>query len=156
MQQQTPIAPDSWSERWKPAASMHSQVLLAGLLWSAVGSALGVMGVAWTVAAVHGASRAGLHLLAIAAGWLKGRLVLSRSARRTLARIEERGNGRCLGGFLSWWSWLLVASMILVGRLLRSSGLPGSVLGPIYLAIGVALVTGSLTFWQARRRLTAT
>ncbi len=146
-------ANSDWRERFKPAASMRTQVLLAAVLWTLAGSGLSIAGSAWTLAAVHGATVALVFLFALAVGWAKGNFVLSRTARRTLSRIEERGDGRCLGGFLSWGSWALVVVMILLGRTLRHSGLPAVVLGPLYVAIGIALLTGSTTFWQAGSRL---
>ncbi len=142
-----------WTERFKPAASMRTQVLLAACLWTLAGSGLSLAGSAWTLAAVHGVTLAIAFTVALTVGWAKGRLVLSRTARRTLSRIEARGDGRCLGGFLSWGSWLLVLVMIFLGRTLRHSGLPGALLGPLYVAIGIALLTGSTTFWQAGSRL---
>lgn len=140
----------SWRERYKPAASRRVQRLLAANLWSLVGTGLGIAGTVWTVGAAHGVLLATLVAVAAAAGWAKGRFVLAKTARRTLVRIERRGDGRCLGGFLSWKSWGLVLTMIVGGRLLRASPLPRTILGPVYLAIGVALLTASLVFWRGR------
>jgi len=142
-------AAQSWSQRYKPAASRRTQILSAAILWTLVGIGLGIAGSIWTFGAARGVVRIALLALALSVGWAKGRFVLARTARRTLARIEERGDGRCLGGFLSWKGWLLVATMVIGGRLLRGSPLPRTILGPLYLAVGVALLTGSFTFWRA-------
>ena len=65
------------------------------------------------------------------------------ASKGTLDRIKERGDGRCIGGFLSIKSWLLVLLMMAGGRLLRGSGVPMSWIGFLYVAVGVALVVGS-------------
>jgi hypothetical protein len=118
-------------------------------MWTVVGSVLIIVGTRW---ATRGGVRPALPFLALAAviGWLKGRYVLSRSAVRIARRIEVRGDDRCLGGFLSWKSWILVASMMILGRLLRMSPLPVLYRGLIYSAIGVALLSGGITLWRWR------
>ena len=100
------------------------------------------------------AARARTHLLAaagIGAGSLKGRFVLRRLAERNAARVIRRGDGHCLGGFLSVKTWLLVAVMMASGILLRRSGVPHPILGVLYAAIGTALMAGSVPLWKARR-----
>jgi len=85
-------------------------------------------------------------------GVLKGRLVLERAARKAAARIAVRGDGRCLGGFLSWQTWLFVLAMMGMGVALRHSDVPRALLGVVYTAVGGALLWGSRTFWVAWRR----
>jgi hypothetical protein len=109
------------------------------------------MGSHWILSS-HSALAIPFLAASILAGWAKARFVLERTAMRTLDRIESRGDGRCLGGFLSWKSWLLVASMILLGRLLRSSPLPVLYRGMIYAAIGGALLIASRLLWAGWRR----
>jgi len=71
--------------------------------------------------------------------------------RLNLARILARGEGRCLFGFMSWQSWAFVVFMMAFGRVLRHSALTAPAVGPLYLAVGVALVVGSAEIWRARR-----
>ncbi len=132
----------------KPAAPARVHLLLAALLWTTVGVVLAAVGARWTL----GAEPRFMVLLmaaAVVVGVLKAIFVLGRVAARIAERIRQRGDGRCLGGFLSPRSWLLVAVMSVGGRLLRSSGLPHAVVGLLYLAIGVALAAGSLRLWRA-------
>ncbi len=86
-----------------------------------------------------------------ALGLAKGRWLITPVARRNIRRLVESGDDRCLGGFLSWKSWLFVVVMMALGAGLRRSALPRPVLGVLYGAIGVALLTGSFPFWRARR-----
>ena len=76
---------------------------------------------------------------------LDGRLLELK--RRWLVRIASRGDGRCIGGFLSARSWLLVALMSGAGRLLRGGLLPLPVAGTLYVAIGTGLLFSSRIAW---------
>jgi hypothetical protein len=141
----------SWLESHKPAAPVPVHLLLAGLMWTAVGTALVVVGGRWLWRS-EAAAASWLAALALVLGVLKARFVLDRTARRTVERIRERGDGRCLGGFLSIRSWALVGVMAGGGRLLRGSHLARHLLGFLYLAVGTALVLSSRLAWQAWRQ----
>jgi len=137
-----------WLTRFKPAASRRTHLLLAAVMWTAVGAMLGAFGLRWLL---H-ADPALLALLIVAAlvlGALKAIFILSRAARGVIRRIQVRGDGRCIGGFFSWRTWIAVAVMMAAGRLLRLSGLPLSILGVVYLAIGAALLIAACLLWRA-------
>ncbi|RME23460.1 MAG: hypothetical protein D6806_11245, partial [Deltaproteobacteria bacterium] len=131
---------------WKPAARARTQLLLAGLMWSCVGGALLVFGLLWT-------ARSPLHpKIALTAGALvlglaKSRFVLDRTARRMTARIVERGDGRCVGGFLSPFSWLMVVVMAAGGRLLRHILKGSGWAGLLYALVGCGLLFSSRILW---------
>jgi hypothetical protein len=140
-------APPSPLERWKPRAAGRTQLLLAAALWSCVGTALLLAGARWDLRAAGVREGSFLIALGAAAGLLKGRFVLDRAAGRIVDRIAARGDGRCVGGFLSARSWLLVALMSGAGRLLRGGLLPLPVVGTLYVAIGAGLVFSSRIAW---------
>ena len=132
--------------RWKPAAGVRTQLTAASLLWTCVGLGLGSAGVFWC----HGADDwPPLVGLGLAIGLIKAFWIIRPVARRNAARIIERGDGKCLGSFLSWKSWLFVAAMMAVGFVLRHSPLPRPALGVLYVAIGVALLVGALPLWRS-------
>lgn len=137
-----------FAARFKPAASVTVHLSAAAIMWSMVGLMLAVRGLLhldfteWT----GFAWAAG----AVLTGGIKGQFVLKRTALRAIKRIIERGDGKCLGGFMSLKSWLLIASMIIMGRLLRTSPLPGNLVWSVYVAVGTALTVSSRFFWQAR------
>jgi hypothetical protein len=140
----------SWVERYKPATAVRAHLLLAGLMWTVVGAALVGFGGRWlwqlpTPAAPW------LAALALAIGVFKARFVLDRAARTIVDRIRERGDGRCLGGFLSVRSWALVAAMAAGGRFLRGSHVAQGLLGVLYIAVGTALLLSSRVAWRAWR-----
>jgi hypothetical protein len=134
-------------ERWKPRAAGRTQLLLAAALWSCVGTALLLAGARWSLRAAGAPGGFLLVALGAAAGLLKGRFVLDRAALRIADRIASRGDGRCVGGFLSARSWLLVALMSGAGRLLRGGLLPLPVAGTLYVAIGTGLLFSSRIAW---------
>jgi hypothetical protein len=135
-------------EEYKPAASARTHLLLAALLWTVVGGMLLLFGMRWSIRAAIPYVWL-LLALAIAAGVFKALFVLECTARRTIDRIRERGDGRCIGGFLSIRTWLFVGLMMLVGYLLRHSALPRAIVGLIYTAVGTALLVAARRLWGA-------
>lgn len=139
-----------WAERWKPAARVRTQLFAAAALWTVVGCGLAAAGLFWCFETTIPGSII-WAVGGIAAGLLKGFLIIRKFAERNTARLIARGDGRCLGGFLSAKTWLLVALMMTSGILLRRSAVPRPVLGVIYTAVGTALLAGCLPLWQAWR-----
>ena len=139
----------SWAESHKPAAMVSTQLMLAWLMWAAVGSALAVVGARWVWSAMPTAA-SWIAAAAVVFGSIKSLLVLDRVAGRVVHRISTRGDGRCLGGFLSIRTWALVALMIALGRLLRGS-LATWIVGALYIAVGTALCLSSRVSWRAWR-----
>jgi hypothetical protein len=139
-----------WAESHKPGAAARTHLVLAALMWTIVGGGLVFFGARWSW---HSdASHAPwLMAAALAAGAAKSRLILDRAGRRIVERILARGDGRCLGGFVSPPTWLLIVGMMALGRLLRSRVAPLPV-GVLYLAVGSSLLISSRLIWQARRR----
>ena len=135
-----------WKAKYKPAAPAKTHLLLAALAWTTVGTVLFFLGIYW----VHSAGSDTSYLvMAAALGYAKSRYVLDKTARRAVERIVERGDGKCLGSFFSYKSWLMVIAMAGAGRILRSGVISRLLLGFIYVAVGTALVLSSRIFWQA-------
>ncbi|MHC5001989.1 MAG: hypothetical protein ACYTJ0_02600 [Planctomycetota bacterium] len=135
--------------RLKPGGPRHMHLLLAAVTWTAVGTGLLIAGVRWSrFAAPTEVLVAGA---AIVVGAAKAWFVLRGAAGRVAARIESRGDHRCVGGFLSWRTWLFVLAMSVAGRMLRRLGLPSAIVGFIYLAVGSALLMASWWLWSAWR-----
>jgi hypothetical protein len=140
----------SWLETYKPVASSRMQLWLAAAMWSCVGAGLFSVGSYWLLK--NGEAK-GFVILVLAAGLGlgKGLLVLDRTALRNINRIKSRGEDRCFGGFLSPRVWILVIGMMLLGRILRTIGLPKPILGLIYGAVGIGLLFSSRLIWRARK-----
>lgn len=142
---------NAWHESLKPRASTRFQLFLAGVMWSTVGSGLLLSGALWIRDEAHPATGLALLLAGILLGALKARYILDKTARKIVTRIAERGEGRCVGGFLSLRSWGLVLGMVLAGRLLRRGLLSPAAAGTLYVAIGAGLLLSSRLAWQAWR-----
>ena len=134
---------NTWYERVKPRANSRTQLLLAGGLWVTVGGGLLYFGASWILEGRH----LGLSLLLLGTGALlgiaKAAFILDRAAVKIVERIGQRGDGHCAGGFLSLRTWILVAAMILLGRLLRGGLIPAAAAGTLYVAIGTGLLVSS-------------
>ena len=137
-----------WLDRIKPAAQQRTHLLLAAIMWTAVGAMLALFGLRWLLHA-DPPLLVWLIIAAIVLGALKAVFVLRHAAARVINRIQMRGDHRCIGGFFSWRTWIAVAAMMAAGRLLRLSGLPLSIPGVIYLAIGAALLIAACLLWRA-------
>jgi len=139
----------NWVETHKPAARIQTHLMMAWLMWFIVGSTLAIFGARWLWAAAP-VRAPWIAAAAIALGAVKSRLVLEKAARRVIERIRTRGDGRCLGGFLSLRTWGLVILMVGAGRLVRGS-LARGIVGPLYIAVGSALCLASRISWRAWR-----
>lgn len=125
---------------------MH--LVLAALTWTVVGFALAFVGTRWIVQSE--VERQWPYFAgAIVLGLTKGLFILRKTANRNIQRIIDRGDNRCLGGYLSWKTWLFVLGMMALGRLLRGSPMPRELLGAIYAGIGLALASSALPIWKA-------
>jgi hypothetical protein len=138
----------SWFETYKPVASSRMQLWLGGAMWSCVGAGLFAVGTYWLLN--NGETR-GFILLVIAAGLGLGKalLVLDRTTASNIDRVKSRGEDRCFGGFLSPRVWIIVIGMMLLGRILRTSGLSKPILGLIYGAVGIGLLFSRRLIWRA-------
>ena len=143
------------AERIKPAAPAHAHLLMAALMWTTVGSFLLIRAYGYARELTPAVACA-VALAALAVGVFKGFKFLRPSAKKSAVRIIYRGDGKCLGGFISIKSWLFVGAMILLGRALRMAGLPAWFTSAILGAVGVALLMGSAVFWAGwYRRFTS-
>jgi hypothetical protein len=138
-----------WVETHKPSASASAHLMLAWFMWAVVGASLAAVGTTWMWQTAPKIAP-WLAVGALMVGVLKSRAVLDRAAGRIADRIRVRGDGRCLGGFLSLQSWTLVVVMVVAGRLLRTTVARG-IVSPLYLAVGTALLVSSRLLWHAWR-----
>jgi hypothetical protein len=85
-------------------------------------------------------------------GTAKTFFILDRVALKNVHRIKEFEAKVCIGSVYSWKTWILVAAMIVLGRFLRTTVLPGEIVGLIYTAVGWALMLASRLMWREWKR----
>jgi hypothetical protein len=136
------------SSRLTPAVSHRLHLLLAAATWTTVGLALLIVGACWSMQFESGL-RLILIAVAVAAGLAKAVFALRHAAPRVIRRIRTRGDHRCIGGFFSWRTWILVVIMMAAGAALRHSPLSHGPIGLVYVAIGTALLAASWLPWRA-------
>jgi len=134
--------------RLKPGASVNVHLFTAGLIWSIVGIFLMSNG----YLLIFLAARRWFIIPALVLGTVKSLYLLDRVARKNIVRILNFEDGTCIGSVYSYKSWLLVVAMIVLGRFLRASVVPGEYVGALYLAVGWGLFFSSRLMWQARFR----
>jgi len=133
------------ADELKPGVERWALLLLAGLVWIAVGTMMLLLARGWL--AVLPAPRAALVAGAgFAAALVIHHLGFLRVVDKNLSRILPMQGKRCLFSFMSWKSYLMVAVMVAMGVALRHSPLPRPALAVLYLGIGAALILSSVRY----------
>lgn len=90
----------------------------------------------------------GLLLFALVIGYLKGRFVLGKSAKKGVERILAFPNPVSITQIYSPKYFILLAGMVLLGISIKYMGIPNDIRGAIDVAIGIALLTGALIYFR--------
>jgi len=138
-------------EKFKPGVEKHMLLLIAGLIWIAVGSMLLGFSYFWL-------RDAGNNIVLLAAG---SGIVISlfvhhfgflRIVDNNLGRILPMQGKRCIFSFMPWKSYILVLVMVAIGILLRLSPIPRTYLSVLYIGIGAALILSSIRYLRFLKR----
>ena len=131
----------------------HRLRAFAGLVWILVGAMLVGRSVPMMLAAIDQSGLVAVittMVLGSALGAVKGRYVLSRTARRSRRRIEALETARIWQLFTAK-TWLLVAGMIGLGVLLRAGAAndlyPWAPVAALYAGIGAAMAISSAAYF---------
>jgi len=131
----------------KPAVPKRWLLVLAGLVWTAVGLGLGRMALVW-LAEVKTTLALLLGLAGLALGLVLYRFKFSRLVRMNIERICRSSERPCIFSFQAWYTYPLIGLMIAFGIFLRHSAMPHTVLAVLYTAIGTGLFAGSLQYYH--------
>jgi uncharacterized membrane protein len=82
-------------------------------------------------------------------GFIKGRFVLSKTARRVVDRICALSDPIRFFDVYSGWYLALIACMMLLGMGLRWMHVPSDLRGSIDIAVGSALMNGAMFYFRA-------
>ena len=148
-------------------------IAISGLVWLAVGVYLMQLGIgflvegkmiaasggtgtpilSWLHPYVGGVEMAAIILVAIALyiGYLKGRYVLGKAAQRGVARILSLPKPIALSKIYAPRYYLLLGLMILIGISMKWLGVSKDLRGFVDIAIGAALINGSMIYFRMAR-----
>lgn len=132
-------------EKYKIGVDKRILLLLAGLMWIAVGLMLMKMAYVW-LSAVGDHRAFPFAAVGVLLALIVHHFGFLRVVDKNLGRILPMEGKRCIFAFISWKSYLLIAVMVLLGVLLRHSHLPRQHLAIIYIGIGLALVLSSIRY----------
>ena len=132
-----------------PAVKRKALVLLAGMVWTAVGVILLAVALEW-LRPYHS-----LLLIPLGIGVVAGAIIyrfgFSMLALNNLARINSLSMGKdkvSLFAFQNRKSYLIIAVMMLLGYEMRHSAIPKIYLAPLYMAIGLGLIFSSRHYYS--------
>ncbi len=138
-------------KKLNPAVKKPTLVILAGILWFAVGVMLVTMAAIWLKN-----SQSEWAVLFALSGFLSALVIhhfgFLRIVDKNLGRIKKIDGKYCAFGFMPWKSYILIAIMMTMGILLRHSGIPKDYLSIIYLGIGTALALSSARYFHNARK----
>ena len=132
--------------RFNPAVSKVWLILLAGIMWSAVGLMLSLLAYQWLVD-LHSIWSFVIGFGSLAFGLIVYRFGFSHIAQKNINRLQAVFGKICLFAFMPWKSYLLVIGMMTLGIALRTSAIPRAYLAVVYITIGAALFTSSLLYY---------
>ena len=132
-------------------------IKLAGGLWAVIGVFLIYRGILLYQLAVEEQRAAGLSialsvLAGLAVGAIKGKFVLSKTARKNKSRIENLAVSPKIHHIFAKPFYGFIVAMMLLGVALRTFNeyLGGYlVVGAVYCGIGTALIVSSLVYWKS-------
>jgi hypothetical protein len=136
-----------------PSAPRLVLVLLAGILWSAVGTVLMAVAVNW-LSPISGDTLPWL-VLGLLTGIIIHRYGFSKLADVNLVRIFTQAPGKdrvCVFAFQNTRSYVIIIVMMVLGYTLRHLPIPRVYLAPIYLGIGLGLFLSSLKYYARLAR----
>lgn len=147
-------------------------IIISGAIWMAVGVFLMTLGLGLLVEGIKsaklsdiesrlpilnnlgpylgGIEQAALILIALClfVGYMKGKHVLGKSARRGIERIRSFPNPTSLSNIYSAKYYILLGAMVGLGMSIKFLGLPNDVRGAVDVAIGAALINGAMIYFR--------
>ena len=145
-------------------------IVISGLVWLAVGIYLMQLGIGfllegyttalakgsgtplinWLAPYMGGVELTALFLIVVALyiGYIKGRYVLGKAAQRGVARIQALPKPIALSKIYAPRYYLLLGLMILIGMSMKWLGVPKDWRGFVDVAIGAALINGSIIYFR--------
>ena len=138
-------------EEFKPAVDRTILVLIAGMVWVAVGIVLSWLAIIWWTH-YKGSFLFIFIFLGLLLGVVKGYFVFSRIVRKNISRIAGMRRPGFVLAFIPARTYLLIACMMAAGITLRHSTLPKQYLAILYLAVGLAMIFSGFLYFKSLLR----
>ena len=138
----------------KPAAKRNTLALIAGIVWSLTGLFLSTIAATW-LADSSTQYVATAAIAGVGTGWLIYYFKFGKLATENIRRIYAQSPGQdkvCVFAFQNMRSYFLVLVMMSMGYIVRHSGVPKPYLSPFYLAIGIAMILSSFSYYRHLNR----
>jgi hypothetical protein len=132
-------------DRLNPAVSKNFLLLLAGGVWAVVGAMLINLALTW-LAGITGTGKYILYSAGVLLALLIHHFGFLRIVDRNTERILVMEGKKCLFSFFPWKSYLIIAVMMTMGKILRNSEIPKQYLTFLYFGIGGALILSSFRY----------
>jgi len=132
-------------DKWKPGVSNRVLLLIAGIVWIAMGALLNSFAYAW-LRNEQPSYALWAALIGFACGLVIHHFGFLHVVDKNLGRILPLKGKRCVFSFMPWRSYILVGVMMATGILLRHSPIPKLYLAVLYAAIGTALILSSIRY----------
>ncbi len=132
----------------------RSWIALSGFIWFFVGVSLLYKGLVFITEASLGEKEAAILIATgLLIGFIKGRFVLAKTARRVVTRIAQLSLPIRFKDAYAPSYWAILALMMLLGMSFRYLPISAEVRGVIDVAIGSALINGALFYFRAARAI---
>ena len=92
-----------------------------------------------------------LIAIGLVIGFYKGRFVLAKSAKRVIARIRTFEEPTSIARMYSLPYYLLLLAMMGLGMAIKAFNVPMDIRGTVDVAIGAALINGSMLYFRQAR-----
>jgi hypothetical protein len=134
-------------DKIKPGVDKRILILLAFLMWFAVGTMLLLMAFSW-LRALQSGSMAVFILIGVCAALVIHHFGFLKIVDKNLGRILPLEGKKCLFAFMPWKSYAIIVVMVTMGTLLRHSRIPKTYLSMLYIGIGLSLVLSSFRYFR--------
>ena len=123
-------------------------IIISGLMWTCVGFFLNILAYGWFNS--FDSNQVILSIIiGISAGWVTAYFGFGNLANKNVRRILGYPKKVCIFAFQEWKSYILIALMMSMGIIIRTTGLiPKIILAPMYIGIGTALFLASFKYYR--------
>lgn len=136
----------------KPGVSKSWLIAIAGLMWTGVGVTLCRLAYQWFVS-INTGTAVTLGALGAATALAAYHFGFSKIAQKNIKRLCLLTEKTCVFAFQTWKGYLVIAFMIMLGAILRSSPVPKPYLAIIYTTVGGAIFLSSFHYHSLLWRL---